>query len=53
MANPDDETRTQLDAALCDVLELVPDAIVIVDQDGRIVHVNQSAERLFMYPAGL
>ena len=45
----DVEARTTLDPTLCDILELVPDAVLIVDQDGRIVHVNRLAERLFGY----
>ena len=31
------------------LLESVPDAMVIADQDGRIVFVNQVTERLFGY----
>jgi two-component system, sensor histidine kinase and response regulator len=48
MANADGEVRLILDAALCEVLELVPDAIIITDQQGRIVHLNAIAERLSM-----
>ncbi|MBI4788147.1 MAG: PAS domain S-box protein [Chloroflexi bacterium] len=32
------------------LLEAAPDAMVIVDQAGRIVELNQQAERLFLYP---
>ncbi len=44
-----DAARTTLDKSLCDVLELVPDAVLITDQQGRIVHLNRLAERLFGY----
>ncbi|HVI92966.1 MAG TPA: PAS domain-containing sensor histidine kinase [Anaeromyxobacter sp.] len=33
------------------LLEFVPDAMVIADDDGTIVHVNTVAERLFGWPA--
>ena len=45
----DGEARTILDTTLCDVLELVPDAVLITDQHGQIVHLNRLAERLFGY----
>ncbi len=48
----DGEARTILDTTLCDVLELVPDAVLITDQHGQIVHLNRLAERLFGYRAG-
>ena len=41
--------RTTLDKSLCDILELIPDAVLITDQYGRIVHLNRLAERLFGY----
>jgi PAS domain S-box-containing protein len=34
------------------LLEAVPDAMVIADESGRIVHVNAGAERLFGWPRG-
>jgi PAS domain S-box-containing protein len=34
------------------LLESVPDAMVIADESGRIVHVNAGAERLFGWPRG-
>jgi PAS domain S-box-containing protein len=34
------------------LLESVPDAMVIADETGRIVHVNAGAERLFGWPRG-
>ncbi len=52
MQTPEDETPLALDKTLRDVLELLPDAVLIVDPHGRIVHVNQRAERLFGYRPG-
>ena len=37
------------EAHLAAVLDATPDAMVIVDGDGRIVHVNAQTERLFGY----
>ncbi|QDH69033.1 PAS domain S-box protein [Marilutibacter alkalisoli] len=34
------------------LFEMVPDALVVVDQDGRILLANRQAERLFGYPSG-
>jgi PAS domain S-box-containing protein len=34
------------------LLESVPDAMVIADESGQIVHVNAGAERLFGWPRG-
>lgn len=34
------------------LFESVPDALVVVDETGRIALANQQAERLFGYPAG-
>ena len=31
------------------LFEAVPDALIVVDRDGRITHANQHAERLFGY----
>ncbi len=49
MDSPDGEAPTILDKALCEVLELVPDAILITDEHGRIVWLNRLAERLSGY----
>ncbi len=35
-----------------EILESVPDALVIVDEHGAITFVNESAEQLFGYPRG-
>ncbi|RZJ16153.1 MAG: PAS domain S-box protein, partial [Haliea sp.] len=43
---------SQIDAKLGDLLESTPDAIVMVDPDGRIVLMNSQADRLFGYHAG-
>src|SRR5688572_7133705 len=37
---------------LTDLFEIVPDALIIVDGDGRIVRANANSERLFGYPRG-
>jgi PAS domain S-box-containing protein len=34
------------------ILESMPDAIVIIDRDGQIVHANTQVETLFGYPPG-
>ncbi|MCF7220359.1 PAS domain S-box protein [Marilutibacter chinensis] len=34
------------------LFELIPDAMIVVDREGRIVRANSHAERLFGYPAG-
>ena len=52
METPDGKVSTILDTTLCDVLELVPDAVLITDQHGRIVHLNRMAEQLFGYRPG-
>lgn len=41
--------RRRADQRFRDVLELAPDAIVIVDAQGRILLVNSQAEKLFGY----
>ncbi|MFQ5779695.1 MAG: PAS domain S-box protein [Nitrospiria bacterium] len=41
--------REKFDEKFHEVLEFVPDAMVVVGQDGRIVFVNAQTERLFGY----
>ena len=41
--------RVRAERTFKDLLEAAPDALVIVDTDGRIVMVNQQAERMFGY----
>jgi PAS domain S-box-containing protein len=43
------ETATGLPVAITDVLEAMPDGILIADQQGRIVFVNQQIEALSGY----
>jgi PAS domain S-box-containing protein len=40
--------RALSDATINQLLESAPDAIVIVDLDGTIRHVNSAAERMFV-----
>lgn len=47
MADSDNSGRDELFAL---ALDLAPSAIVVVDQDGRIVLVNKESEQLFGYP---
>ncbi|MDZ7668951.1 MAG: PAS domain S-box protein [Gammaproteobacteria bacterium] len=47
MADSDISGRDDLFAL---ALDLAPSAIVVVDQDGRIVLINKESERLFGYP---
>ena len=54
---PEHEARAQTqlrlaDASLGDLLESMPDAIIMVDAPGRIVLINTQAEKLFGYERG-
>ena len=42
----------QLEERLAWLLEVVPDAVVLVGSGGTITHANQVADELFGYPAG-
>src|SRR5215467_12109543 len=46
---PQAVTHSALEARFHNVLEAAPDAILEVDQDGRILLVNQAAENIFGY----
>lgn len=47
-----DEKATLVETRFGDLLESMPDGILMVDQTGRIVHSNSQAERLFGYQSG-
>jgi|GEM_PF-684291 PAS domain S-box-containing protein len=39
-------------AQLLELIQIIPDAVVLADENQRIIGWNESAERLFGYPAG-
>lgn len=41
--------RTMAEKRFADVIELAPDAMLLVDQEGTIILINQKSERLFGY----
>src|SRR5436190_15091892 len=45
-------SRPRLDERYCAVVECVPDAVVLTDEQGTILLVNGQAERLFGYTPG-
>lgn len=47
-----EQIRTSVENTVGDILGSVPDAMVIVDEDGRVVFTNELAERLFGYGPG-
>jgi len=51
--HPRPQTKRAISSELLSaVVSLIPDASVVVDEDGVIVSVNQHAEELFGYPLG-
>ncbi|HEU4928990.1 MAG TPA: PAS domain S-box protein, partial [Candidatus Krumholzibacteria bacterium] len=49
IAFSDITVRKRLEQRLRDVIDATPDAMVVMDEDGRVVLVNPQAERLFGY----
>lgn len=50
---PQTQSTTEFtEQAFASFLEVAPDAVIIVDHDGRIIRVNAQAERMFQYPRG-
>ena len=46
------ESSERIEERIRDLLEFMPDGIVMVNSTGRIVHMNSQAERLFAYDQG-
>jgi PAS domain S-box-containing protein len=52
MSRPADDAVEAPDVPFRELLERMPDAVVLVNADARIIHVNRAAEELFGYPSG-